>query len=131
MAGEKVRRTVLVVEDDPDVQAVIVGALAGYRVLAARSGVEALLLAHREKPDAITLDLLLPVMTGEEVLRRLEQDEGGRQIPIVVVSAYTRRLAPNHRISRILPKPFDIAELLDDVAAAIDARASQPSKVAE
>src|SRR5438132_5528944 len=97
--------TVLVVEDDPDVQAVIVGALtdAGYRVLAARSGVEALLLCRREKPDAITLDLLLPVMTGEEVLRRLEQDDWGRQIPIVVVSAYTRRLEPNHRISRILP----------------------------
>jgi CheY-like chemotaxis protein len=131
--GETKRKTVLVVEDDPDVQAVIVGALsdAGYRVLAARSGVEALLLSRREKPDAITLDLLLPVMTGEEVLRRLEQDEWGRQIPIVVVSAYTRRLAPNHRISRILPKPFDIAELLDDVAAAIDARATQPTKVAD
>jgi CheY-like chemotaxis protein len=127
------RKTVLVVEDDPDVQAVIVAALTdgGYRVLAARSGVEALLLTRREKPDAITLDLLLPVMTGEEVLRRLEQAESGRQIPIVVVSAYTRRLAPNHRIARILPKPFDIAELLDDVAAAIDARAAQPSKVAD
>src|SRR5437773_2779429 len=97
--AEAERKSVLVVEDDPDVQAVIVGALtsAGYRVLAARTGMEALLLARREKPDAITLDLLLPVMTGEEVLRRLEQDEFGRQIPIVVVSAYTRRLAPNHR----------------------------------
>src|SRR2546430_12716528 len=134
MTGEKERKTVLVVEDDPDVQAVIVGALSdvGYRVLAARSGVEALLLCRREKPDAITLDLLLPVMTGEEVLRRLEQDDWGRQIPIVVVSAYTRRLAPNHRISRILPKPFDIAELLDDVAAAIESRAApQPTKVRE
>src|SRR5262245_53636031 len=119
-------KTVLVVEDDPDVQAVIVSALqeAGYRVLAARAGVEALRLARTERPDAITLDLLLPVMTGEEVLRRLEQDEGGRQIPVVVVSAYTRRLAPSHRIVRVLPKPFDIAELLDDVAAAIEARAS-------
>src|SRR5687768_18076721 len=129
------QRTVLVVEDDPDVQSVIVGALqdAGYRVLSARSGVEALRLARTENPDAITLDLLLPVMTGEEVLRRLEQDELGRQIPIVVVSAYTRRLAPSHRIVRVLPKPFDIAELLDDVAAAIESRASQqqPSKVGE
>ena len=134
-ANEKAQKTILVVEDDPDVQAVIVGALqdAGYRVLAARSGVEALLLVRRERPDAITLDLLLPVMTGEEVLRRLEQDEFGRNIPIVVVSAYTRRLAPNHRIARILPKPFDIAELLDDVAAAIESRAAsqQPSKVRE
>jgi CheY-like chemotaxis protein len=124
------QRTVLVVEDDPDVQSVIVGALqdAGYRVLAARSGVEALRLARTETPDAITLDLLLPVMTGEEVLRRLEQDENGRQIPIVVVSAYTRRLAPSHRIVRVLPKPFDIAELLDDVAAAIEARASSAAE---
>jgi CheY-like chemotaxis protein len=124
------QRTVLVVEDDPDVQSVIVGALqdAGYRVLAARSGVEALRLARTETPDAITLDLLLPVMTGEEVLRRLEQDEMGRQIPIVVVSAYTRRLAPSHRIVRVLPKPFDIAELLDDVAAAIEARASSAAE---
>jgi CheY-like chemotaxis protein len=124
------QRTVLVVEDDPDVQSVIVGALqdAGYRVLAARSGVEALRMARAEQPDAITLDLLLPVMTGEEVLRRLEQDELGRQIPIVVVSAYTRRLAPSHRIVRVLPKPFDIAELLDDVAAAIDARASSTAE---
>jgi len=130
---ETKRKTVLVVEEDPDIQAIIVGALsdAGYRVLVARSGVEALLLSRRERPDAITLDLLLPVMTGEEVLRRLEQEEWGRQIPIVVVSAYTRHLAPNHRISRILPKPFDIAELLDDVAAAIGARATQPSKVAD
>jgi CheY-like chemotaxis protein len=70
-------------------------------------------------------------MTGEEVLRRLEQDEAGRGIPIVVVSAYTRRLAPNHRIARVLPKPFDIDELLDDVAAAIDARAAQPSSKRE
>lgn len=124
------QRTVLVVEDDPDVQAVIVGALqdAGYRVLAARSGVEALRMARSEQPDAITLDLLLPVMTGEEVLRRLEQDEIGRQIPIVVVSAYTRRLAPSHRIVRVLPKPFDIAELLDDVSAAIDACASSTAE---
>src|SRR5438046_296294 len=132
-SNEKPQKTVLVVEDDPDVQAVIVGALqdAGYRVLAARSGVEALLLVRKEKPDAITLDLLLPVMTGEEVLRRLEQDDQGRTIPIVVVSAYTRRLAPNHRIARILPKPFDIAELLDDVAAAIESNASpqRPTKV--
>src|SRR5438552_10927614 len=120
------QRTILVVEDDPDVQAVIVDALtdAGYRVLPASSGVDALKLARTENPDAITLDLLLPVMTGEEVLRRLEQDEHGRKIPIVVVSAYTRRLAPSHRVVRVLPKPFDIAELLDDVAAAIEARAA-------
>ena len=56
-------KMVLVVEDDPDVQAVIVSALqeAGYRVVSARSGVEALRLARTERPDAITLDLLLPV----------------------------------------------------------------------
>ncbi len=60
---------------------------AGYEVVAARSGVEALAAAEREDPDLILLDIMMPDLTGFEVCQRLRAAERTRQTPILFLTA--------------------------------------------
>ena len=59
----------------------------GFDVLVARDGGEALTMAERERPDAIVLDAMMPVMNGEQVLRSLRAGEWGRDIPVLMLTA--------------------------------------------
>jgi signal transduction histidine kinase/DNA-binding response OmpR family regulator len=79
---------VLVVEDDPAAAELITRQLiaAGYRIVLARTGTEALEKARALQPAAITLDIILPEVDGWEVMTRLKSDERTSGIPIVVVS---------------------------------------------
>jgi CheY-like chemotaxis protein len=60
---------------------------AGYRALGASNGAEALEIARAERPAAILLDLIMPVMDGFEVLRRLRADAELRHTPVMVITA--------------------------------------------
>ncbi len=84
---------ILVVEDDPTAYERISQDLgeAGYPTVRARSGEEALLLARKLQPLAITLDIVLPGTDGWDVLRQLKADEATRQIPVIVVSLLDNR----------------------------------------
>jgi signal transduction histidine kinase/DNA-binding response OmpR family regulator len=84
--------TVLVVDDDPDIRAILRTNLeaAGYAVYEAGSGEEALRLARGLKPDLATVDLMLPDIDGFGVIEKLKQDPATAQIPVVVVSALER-----------------------------------------
>ena len=64
--------TILVVDDEPRIVSVIESYLAqyGYRVLKYYNGEEALVLAEKERPDLIILDIMMPVIDGHEFLRR-------------------------------------------------------------
>ena len=87
-AGEQ--RTVLYIEDNLSNLNLVESLLArqpGVRVLAARHGTAGLEMAARHQPDVILLDLHLPDISGEEVLRRLRSDPETDHIPVVVVSA--------------------------------------------
>jgi len=79
--------TILVVDDEANIVELTRLYLtnAGYDVLAAHDGQEALRLARTEKPDLLILDLMLPVLDGFEVCRRLRQD--GQDIPIIMLTA--------------------------------------------
>jgi PAS domain S-box-containing protein len=81
-------RTVLVVDDEADSRALLRHTLEelGCRVVTARDGVEGLEVARAERPDLITLDLMMPRMTGWEMLRALRDDPQVRHVPVVVVS---------------------------------------------
>ena len=59
----------------------------GFEVLVARDGGQALTLAASERPDAIVLDAMMPVMNGEQVLRSLRAGENGRDIPVIMLTA--------------------------------------------
>jgi two-component system phosphate regulon response regulator PhoB len=82
-------QTVLVVDDERDIVELVRYNLAeaGFRVVSASDGRQALDLARRDRPDLIVLDLMLPVMPGAEVARLLKQDEKTRDIPILMLTA--------------------------------------------
>ncbi len=82
-------QTVLVVDDERDIVELVRYNLtqAGFRVVSAADGRQALELARRERPDLILLDLMLPVLPGTEVARTLRQDEKTRTIPIIMLTA--------------------------------------------
>jgi CheY-like chemotaxis protein/signal transduction histidine kinase len=85
--------TLLIVEDDPHYAKVLL-TLAhdrGFRVLVAKNGTEALELAHRCKPNAITLDVFLPDMLGWTVLNNLKRNPDTRHIPVQILTIEEER----------------------------------------
>jgi CheY-like chemotaxis protein len=64
---------------------------AGYEVVCAEDGESALKLAREHKPDLILLDMILPKISGPEVLKRLKQDAATASIPVVVLSSLTEK----------------------------------------
>ena len=85
---------VLIVDDDPDIQKLVSYNLtqAGYQVVAAASGLEALNAAQDQTPDLIVLDIMLPDLDGLEVCRRLRRQEKTRRIPIIMLTARTQEV---------------------------------------
>ena len=105
-------RTIAIVDDDIHIGNMVEEVLKGegYEVLRAYSGTEALLLLSNRKPDLILLDLMMPVLSGEEVLPKISG------IPVIVVSA---KVGIDDKVNLLLggaadyiTKPFDIKELL-------------------
>lgn len=88
------RRTVLVVDDTPDNLSLMSGLLKdSYRVKVANGGDRALAIARSvPQPDLILLDIMMPVMDGYEVCRRLKADPDCRDIPVVFLTARTDQI---------------------------------------
>ena len=110
-------RHILVVDDDPAIQGAIALLLEreGFSVTCASNGAEALLaLEAGETPALILLDMLMPVMNGEEFRRELQLDPRLARIPVVVLSATPGdELRPDlPPVQALVPKPFDIDDLL-------------------
>ncbi len=88
--------SVLLAEDNPDTVDFLSRRLseAGFDVLVARNGADAFALALREKPDAIVIDVNLPRVAGDEVIRRLRAEAALGVTPVIFVTAdYTTRVA--------------------------------------
>ena len=83
------KKKILVVEDEQELVKAIQIRLgqAGYEVLFAYDGMEALDKARKEKPDLIILDLMLPKMDGYKVSALLKRDEKYKKIPIIMLTA--------------------------------------------
>lgn len=118
-AGERI----LVVDDEPDIVALVAYhvAKAGFRVSTATNGAEALEQAKRELPALVVLDLMLPGMSGFDVLESMRRNESTRQTAVLMLTA--RRDEPD-RIRGLslgaddyLTKPFSPAELVLRVRA--------------
>jgi|SRR5579859_2867346 len=88
--------TVLVVDDDDDNRVVIQGLLemAGARVILADSGKACLARLAESLPTLVLLDILMPRMSGMEVLKAIRQEEATRELPVIAVSA--RALTAGH-----------------------------------
>jgi CheY-like chemotaxis protein len=116
---------ILVVEDDPDLRLVLATALEleGAEVFTAANGLEALKLAVAHTPSVIVLDLMMPIMGGEDFRRAQIADETIRDIPVVVVSAHHDAAVIANRLEAAgyLTKPLD----LDTFAHYIGERATR------
>ena len=85
------QKTILVAEDEADLREALVTALTGegFRVLPTTNGEEALNLALAEHPDLIMLDLHMPKLDGQGVLKKLRQDEWGKTVFVLVLTAFS------------------------------------------
>ena len=121
MTDQPPRRSVLIVEDHPELRRSLTDLLqeAGYAVTSAADGQEALAgLRNAPPPDLILLDLVMPVMDGWEFRRRQRQDSALAAIPVVVISGGETppRSSGFVDAASYLLKPIDFDVLLATVA---------------
>lgn len=106
---------ILVVEDDLRVRELLRDVLTdeGYEIIAATNGEEALATLATVRPNLITLDLDLPGISGELVLKELHQRDDARELPIVIISAkHPIPAETRKRAQAVVRKPFDLDELI-------------------
>jgi two-component system, OmpR family, KDP operon response regulator KdpE len=117
------KKTVLVVDDQPKLIRFIEISLklAGFDVISATSGEEALNLVRSANPDIILLDILMPGMDGFQVLRQLRTFS---QVPVIAFSASPANREPATRLGAndFMPKPFQPEEMLRRIEALLDGR---------
>ncbi|MCX5835980.1 MAG: response regulator [Deltaproteobacteria bacterium] len=116
------RKEILIVDDEPDILMVLGKRLAGagYDVIKARSGAEALRLAKTSRPDLIILDLMMPEMSGQETAERLRSDPKLLEVPIIFLTAlFTKRdeksLGHDVAGNTFFAKPYDPEKLLAEI----------------
>lgn len=116
----KLRRAgaVLVVEDDADVRGALAELLRdeGYDVLLASNGQEALDVLGRETPSLLLIDLLMPVMGGIELLKRLRREPAHACIPMVVMTGVNDAMIGVKLDLPVLQKPIDAQSLIQILA---------------
>ena len=116
---ESERVTILVVEDDSALREFLCTALADeFDVAGAVSGEEAVDLARQLRPDVVLLDVMLPGLSGLDVVRVIRSDPSLKDTPILVMTAFSEIDAGDAEAAganRFLAKPFDLQELTSAV----------------
>lgn len=116
-------RRILIVEDERELCYLLKMRLEtnGYETITAFDGKEGLEKAHKEKPDLILLDLMLPKLDGYWVCDLLKKDKRYVATPIIIISAKAEKenlgLAKNCGADAYMEKPFDIEALLARIAS--------------
>ena len=119
-------KTILICEDDDNLRQlirVVIG--AGYRIVEAGDGDEALTLASEHRPDLIVLDLMMPGMSGFDVLRHLRDDVSVDGTHIVVMSAWpnAQEAALEAGADKYIQKPFEpdhLTEIVESLLGGAD-----------
>ena len=124
--------TVLVVEDEQDILDLVDYNLsqAGFNVVTAKNGTDALDVVKKQRPDLVVLDLMLPGMDGKEVCRRIRQDETLSNTPVVMLTARAdevdRIVGFELGADDYLTKPFSPRELVLRVKAIMKRSQGKP-----
>jgi CheY-like chemotaxis protein len=110
--------TILVCDDDPSLRELVRAVLGPrYRFVEAADGTEALVLAREMKPDLIVLDVMLPGLSGIEVLETIRTEDELRDLKVVVITAWSHAEMEVQvaGADRFVSKPFDPDELSNAV----------------
>ena len=123
-------RTVLVADDDEDILQLVSFRLerAGYTVVTAADGQQALAAAREHHPDLAVLDVMMPGLNGYEVTRQLRADAATAQIPVILLTARVQEADVSRGFEAgaddYLRKPFSPQELRSRVQAILARRSS-------
>ena len=118
-------KTILIVDDEEDTLNLLRDRLKeeGFQTIEASSGKEAIEKANSNTPDLILLDIMMPEITGWDVMESLKQREDTASIPVVVLSAASseadRQRGYRMGIKNYLTKPFEIKDLISEIKKAI------------
>lgn len=122
-------QTLMIVDDDPQLMRVLsmFFDLEGYHVIQARNGREALDMLHEYQPDILLLDLMMPEIGGEEVIRQIRSTRKVRHLPVIIFTAAETREEELRAAgaSYFIAKPFSLDGLRDTVQEAF--RAASPA----
>ncbi len=119
---------VLVVDDEPNIVQTLKDRLEmnDYQVFVAQNGAEGLKTAQEQSPDVILLDVIMPIMDGHEMLEQLRQQDWGKQISVIMLTARSQAQdiarARACGIEDYIIKPFDLSELLEKIENIVERR---------
>jgi DNA-binding response OmpR family regulator len=117
--SEPKKPRILVVEDDPDLRTILSLQLRteGFEVLMAEDGAAGFELAKFDRPDVIVLDLMMPVMDGFSVLKRLRSVDSLMGIPVLILTASEddrhRRRGSIYQADAYMNKPYNLQKLTE------------------
>lgn len=109
--------TILVVDDEEPIREVLAAVFLerGHRSLQARNGRHAVEIIAEERPDLVLTDIMMPLLNGAELCRRLKAESATQMIPVILMSAASRDAADGSGADAFLDKPF----YLDEVEALV------------
>ena len=116
-------KKILVIEDEPNIRELVLYNLKtnGYDGIAAEDGFMGITMVHREKPDLILLDIMLPEKNGYEICRELREE--GDNTPIIMITAKTEEtdkvMGLEYGADDYITKPFGIRELMARIKAVL------------
>ena len=120
-------KQILVVDDEARIQEVVQVALelvAGWDVIMASSGLEGLLKAETEQPDAILLDVSMPDIDGLATFAKLQANAATRSIPVILLTAKVQSAEQAEfaqlGVAGLITKPFDPLQLASQIATFLD-----------
>jgi len=108
---------VLVVDDEPDLRELVALTLsdAGFDVAVARDGREALQRIAERKPDIVLLDMMMPVMNGQELCAQLRKNGDSLRLVVMTAADHVSQCAREVGAVGWLAKPFEIDDLVDAI----------------
>lgn len=119
---------VLVVDDEPNIVQTLKDRLEmnDYQVFTAHNGSDGLKAAQDQSPDVILLDVIMPVMDGQEMLEKLRQQDWGKTVSVIMLTARSQAQdiarARACGIEDYIIKPFDLSELLEKIEGIVERR---------
>ncbi len=120
-------KKILIIDDDPIIRELIqqiLESLTDLKILTAQSGIEGLKKADLEKPDAILLDVMMPVLDGIATFKKLKQNPHTENIPTIFLTAKNLSM-DREEFTRLgakgtISKPFKINDLVEQISNLVD-----------
>ncbi len=116
-------KKILIIEDEPNIRELVRYNLKtnGYECVSAEDGIMGITMVHREKPDLVLLDIMLPEKSGFDICRELREE--GNNTPIIMMTAKTEEsdkvLGLEYGADDYISKPFGIREMLARIKAVL------------